>query len=72
MANKRYHPPERIAEHPMIQSAFQTIGALLIATNAKDLEADFAMSGPGQPTRQYHIEVTEVADNGWRRTNHRR
>lgn len=61
MSQKRYHPPARIAEHPMVKQAFQVLGAMLIATKAKDLEADFVMSDEsGISTHQFHIEVTEV------------
>lgn len=58
---KRYHPPARIAEHPMIQNAFRVMGAMLIATGGKDLEADFVMSDEsGVSSHQFHVEVTKV------------
>ena len=57
---KRYHPPARIAEHPMVQQSFKVIGAMLIATGGTDLEADFIMSGEDGHGHQFHIEVTEV------------
>jgi len=61
MASKRYHPPERIADHPMIKQAFRVMGAVLIATKAKDLEADFVMSDEsGTSVHQFHVEITEV------------
>lgn len=61
MNQRRYHPPTRIANHPMVQNAFQVIGAMLIATKGKDLEADFVMaSEDGKLMHQFHVEVTEV------------
>lgn len=61
MSQKRYHPPQRITEHPMIKQAFQVMGAMLIATKSKELEADFAMSDEsGTSVHQFHVEVTEV------------
>lgn len=61
MNQKRYHPPARIANHPMIQQAFRVMGAVLIATKAKDLEADFVMSDEsGTSSHQFHVEITEV------------
>jgi hypothetical protein len=61
MNQRRYHPPNRIAEHPMIKQAFQVMGAILIATKAKDLEADFVMSDEsGTSSHQFHVEITEV------------
>lgn len=57
---KRYHPPQRIADHPMVQTAFKTLGAMLIATKGKDLEADFAMADEDGTLHQYHVEVVEV------------
>ena len=60
MPNKRYHPPVRFTDHPMVQEAFKTIGAMLIATKGKDLEADFAMCDEDGLLHQYHIEITDV------------
>lgn len=61
MNQRRYHPPARIANHPMVVNAFRVIGAMLIATKGKDLEADFTMaSEDGTSMHQFHIEVTEV------------
>lgn len=58
---KRYHPHPRIAENPLVQQAFQVLGALLIATKSKDLEADFVMSDEaGISSHQFHVEITEV------------
>lgn len=58
--NKRYHPPDRIADHPMIKQAFQIMGAVLIATKAKDLEADFIMAGETGNAHRFHVEISEV------------
>lgn len=60
MKQRRFHPDSKIANHPIIQTAFKTIGALLIATKGKDLEADFMMSDETGSMRQFHVEVTEV------------
>jgi hypothetical protein len=61
MNQRRYHPPAAIADHPMIQQAFRVMGAVLIATKAKDLEADFVMSDEsGASSHQFHVEITEV------------
>lgn len=38
------------------------MGAMLIATKGKDLEADFTMDGDGA-THQFHVEITEVPLN---------
>lgn len=60
MNQRRFHPDSKIANHPLIQTAFKTIGALLIATKGKDLEADFMMEDETGSMRQFHVEVTEV------------
>lgn len=61
MSEKRYHPPARIATHPMVQQSLRVLGAMLIATKAKDLEADFVMSDEsGISSHQFHVEITEV------------
>lgn len=39
-----------------MEQHFATLGALLIATNSKDLECDFQVDD-----RQFHIEVSEMA-----------
>jgi hypothetical protein len=62
MSQKRYHASDKVVNHPMTQTAFRTIAALLMATNAKDLECDFAMYDKDGNGKQYHFEVTEVAD----------
>jgi hypothetical protein len=45
----------KIAEHPLILKSFATIGALLIATKATDLQADIDIGG-----RIFHFDVKEV------------
>lgn len=67
--SKRYHPPERIADHPLIQNAFKTIGAMLIATNASDFEADFTMGDLDGNLKQFHIEVEISSSIGAAMTN---
>lgn len=59
---KRYHPSATLLNHPPVQAAFKTIGAILMATKAKDLECDFMMTDDQGRGKQYHIEVTEVAE----------
>lgn len=59
---KRYHPPERISDHPAIQQAFTALGAVLIATKSKDLEADFTMEDEAGHKHQFHVEVAEVQE----------
>jgi hypothetical protein len=63
MTQKRYHPPARISEHPMVKDAFKVMGAMLIATKGKDLEADFALADEDGLLHQFHVEVTEVQTN---------
>jgi hypothetical protein len=46
----------------MVQDAFKILGAMLIATKGKDLEADFTMAGE-DGAHQFHVEVTEVPIN---------
>lgn len=54
---KRLHLEDsRVANY--IRQHFVAIAALLIATNAKDLECDVEVDG-----RQFHIEACEVARN---------
>lgn len=61
---KRYHPGKEVAEHPAVQMAFTTLGALLMATNGKDMECDFAMEDKKTgKMRQFHLDIS-VVDNG--------
>lgn len=57
---QRFHPGSAVTDHPMIQQAFKTIGAILIATNGKDLEADFMMGDHDGNMKQFHVEVSEI------------
>jgi hypothetical protein len=51
---KRTHLEDtKVADY--MKQHFAALGALLIATNSKDLECDFAVEG-----RQFHTEVSEV------------
>lgn len=44
-----------------MKNAFKTMGALLIATNAPDLEADFAMADEKGVLHQFHVEIAKVS-----------
>lgn len=44
----------------MVQQAFKVIGAMMLATNGKDLEGDFIMYATDGHGHQFHIEVTKV------------
>jgi len=48
----------------MVKQALQILGAMLIATKAKDLEADFVMSDEsGISSHQFHVEISETDSN---------
>lgn len=60
MSEPRVHlEGSKLANHPTVKNAFATIAAILIATNAKDLECDIQGGD-----KQFHFDVLEVADNG--------
>jgi hypothetical protein len=60
-SQKRYHLENKATQLPQVQEAFKLLGALLIATNAKDLESDFSMEDKDTgKLRQFHLEIAEV------------
>ncbi len=63
MSKRRYHPPPQISEHPMVKQAFHTLGAMLIATDTKDMEAAFSIEDLAGNSHQFHVEITRVTDD---------
>lgn len=64
MTQKRWHPPAEVANHPAIQMAFQTLGAILISSKGRDLECDFMMADAKTgKMKQFHIEVSIVDES---------
>lgn len=54
---KRTHLEDtRVSEY--MEQHFAALGALLIATNSKDLECDFQVED-----KQFHLEVSEVTSD---------
>lgn len=64
MTDKRFHPSDKIANHPLIQRALTTLAALVIAHHGEDLECDFVMTDKEGNSHQFHLNLAEVENAG--------
>jgi hypothetical protein len=58
MSEPRLHLEDSVGGVEAVQKAFATLGAILLATNGNDVEADFEVEGV-----QFHLEVSRVNED---------